>query len=402
MFPVATQTRSGSPGSMRERSPGTWQLRVYVGPHPATGSPIQKQQTFKGTKREAGKALSLLVAEVATRHEAVTRDKITVGELLARWVSHVEAIGKARPRTVHEYRRKIDRAIRPALGNVRLDKLDANILDGWYQRWLGQGLSPSTVRVYHAILSAACRQAVKWGLIERAPTERATAPTQRAPIMRVPTPAQLAALVHRAEDEDPVLAAAIGLAALTGARRGELVALRWSDVDIEAGVIRIERGITVVAGEVIEGPTKTHQARRVALDEVGLELLRRHWAFVTGRVELVESPLVEDPFVLSYQAHSGTPVNPDTLTHRFSALCSKVEKAKRSTSGGKAERYGFHFHELRHFSVTTLLAAGVDVRTVSERHGHAQATMTLNRYAHALPERDRVAAGVLGKAPSSG
>jgi len=65
------------------------------------------------------------------------------------------------------------------------------------------------------------------------------------------------------------------------------------------------------------------------------------------------------------------------------------------------ERWPFHFHELRHFSVTTLLAAGVDVRTVAERHGHAQATMTLNRYAHALPERDRVAAGVLGRALSS-
>jgi integrase len=130
----------------------------------------------------------------------------------------------------------------------------------------------------------------------------------------------------------------------------------------------------------------------VALDPVGVETLRRHWRFVVERSKLVESPLVEDPYVLSYQAHCGTSVGPDTLTHRFKALCRRLEAA------GDTKRYPFHFHELRHFSVTTLLAAGVDLRTVAERHGHAQATMTLNRYAHALPERDRAAAAVLGNA----
>jgi integrase len=210
----------------------------------------------------------------------------------------------------------------------------------------------------------------------------------------------LTALVNAAEKRDPVLAAAIALAALTGGRRGELVALRWSDVDLAVGTVRIARSISVVAGERIEGPTKTHQVRQIALDEVAVEMLRRHWAFVRDRSELVESPLVEDPFVLSYQAHSGTPVGGDTLSHSFTALCAAVERAEATAKGGKlpdSERYGYHFHELRHFSVSTLLAAGVDVRTVSERHGHATATQTLNRYAHALPERDRAAAAVLGR-----
>ena len=218
--------------------------------------------------------------------------------------------------------------------------------------------------------------------------------------MRVPTPEQVSRLVQTAEDEDPVLAAAVALAALTGARRGELVALRWSDVDLEGGTVRIARAMTVVAGRSIEGPTRSHQIRTVALDEVAVEALVRHWSFVTGRAHLAESPLVEDPFILSYQAHSGTPVGGDTLSHNFTALCAAVERAEATAKGGKlpaSERYGYHFHELRHFSVTTLLAAGVDVRTVSERHGHATATQTLNRYAHALPERDRAAAAVLGR-----
>jgi integrase len=384
---------------------GTWRLRAYAGRNPISDTPIQVHRTFRGTETAARKALAKLVTEVEERK--FDRNKATVGQLLDRWLVHVEQSGKARPKTVYEYERKIDGRIRPALGDVLLEKLEPDLLDAWYQRWLGEGLSPSTVRVYHSILSAACRQAVKWGWIDRAPTDRASAPTPRPPVMRVPTPEQLSTLVATAECNDPVLAAAVALAALTGARRGELVALRWSDVDLETGTIRIARAMTVVAGEQIEGPTKSHQVRQIALDEIGVELLRRHWRFVGNRSEQVESPLVDDPFVLSYQAHSGIPVSPDTVTHRFSRLCKVVEKAaaeeakkarRKQTSG---DLYGFHFHELRHFSVTTLLAAGVDVRTVSERHGHATATMTLNRYAHALPERDRYAAGILGRALST-
>ncbi len=382
---------------------GTWRLRAYVGRDALTNRPIQVTRTFRGTETAARKALAKLVTDVeAGKFE---RSRATVGELLDRWLEHIEGSGKAREKTVYEYRRKIEGRIRPALGSIALAKLEADTLDAWYQRWLAEGLSPSTVRVYHSILSAACRQAVKWGWLEQAPTERATAPTPRPPVMRVPTPEQLSRLVQTAEDEDPVLAAAVALAALTGARRGELVALRWSDVDLEGGTVRIARAMTVVAGRSIEGPTKSHQIRTVALDEVGIEALVRHWSFVTGRAHLAESPLVEDPFILSYQAHSGTPVGPDTLTHRFSRLCRIVEATTKEANGGKlaaSDRYGFHFHELRHFSVTTLIAAGVDIRTVSERHGHATATMTLNRYAHALPERDREAAGVLGRALTPG
>jgi integrase len=225
--------------------------------------------------------------------------------------------------------------------------------------------------------------------------------------MLVPTPDQLSTLVKAAEATDPVLSTAIALAALTGARRGELVALRWSDVDLDAGRVRIARSLTVAGGEQHTGPTKTHASRGLALDPLGVEVLRRRWAEMTDLAAQAESPLVADPYVLSYNANGAVPANPDTLTHRFGALCEAMEapalKRLRKTHP-KAERkdltpvdrWPFRFHDLRHFSVTTLIAAGVDVRTVAERHGHARATMTLDRYAHALPEKDREAAGVLG------
>lgn len=389
----------------RPEGSGIWRLRAYVGRDPVSGSPVQLHRTFRGGERAAGKELAKLVTEAeAKAPAAMDRSTATVGQLLDRWLEHRVALGKVRPKSAYEYERKIEGRIKPVLGDVKLRQLSPSQLDKAYEGWMAEGLSPSTVRVYHSILSAACRQAVKWDLIERAPTDRASAPAAASTTMRVPTPAQLSALVASAEESDPVLAAAIALAALTGARRGELVALRWSDVDLDAGAVTIERGITVVDRVAIEGPTKTHQGRRVALDDIGVQVLQRHWRFVRERSKLVESSLVEDPYVLSYQAHCGTAVSPDTLTHRFSALCDAVEAKQRAGAkrGQKVERYGFHFHELRHFSVTTLLAAGVDIRTVAERHGHAQATMTLNRYAHALPEQDRRAAGVLGAALKAG
>src|SRR6202044_3099727 len=120
-----------------------------------------------------------------------------------------------------------------------------------------------------------------------------------------------------------------------------------------------------------------------------------------------ESPLVEDPYVLSYNANGAVPASPDTFTHKFAKLCEQMEQPalkrlqKKQPGATLADlspkdRWPYRFHDLRHFSVTTLIAGGVDIRTVAERHGHARATMTLDRYAHALPERDRAAAEMLG------
>lgn len=398
-------TSKSRPGTMRQRSPGHWELRAFAGKDPVTGKPLRATRTFIGTEKQAGKALSALVAEVAAGK--FNRTTVTVGQLLDKWLEAAER--SQRPRTVYENRRKIEARIRPALGDVRLDRLEADTLDAAYGRWLDEGLSPATVHKYHSILSAACRQAAKWGWIGSAPTARATPPSVTRKEMTVPTPKQLTELVAAAEDDDPVLGTAVALAALTGARRGELVALRWSDVDLPAGRMRIARSLTVARGEQHTGPTKTHQSREIALDSIALEVLRRRWAYMEDLAIRAESPLVPDPFILSYNANGAVPANPDTLTHGFARLCESMEKpaleqlrkvqpkAKRNDLA-PADRWPFRFHDLRHFSVTTLIAGGVDVRTVADRHGHARATMTLDLYAHALPERDREAAGLLGAA----
>ena len=392
---------------MRERSPGRWQLRAYAGRDPITGKPRQVARTFEGGERAAAKALAALVTEVEAGR--FNRTTATVGQLLDKWLE--VGFRSQRPRTLYENRSKIEHRIRPLLGGIPLAKLEPEVIDAAYRKWLEDGLSPSTVHKYHCILSAACRQAVKWGWIDTAPTTRSTPPKADRTEMKVPTPSQVNELVKAAEDEDAVLATAVALAALTGARRGELVALRWSDIDLVNGRIKIARSLTVARGERHFGPTKTRASREVALDPMGVDLLSRRWAIVNELSARATSPLVPDPFVLSHRADGSIPVHPDTLSHGFRRLCNAMEKpllnrvretlptAKRNDLA-PAEQWPYRFHDLRHFSITTLISAGVDVRTVADRHGHANAMMTLNQYAHALPERDRAAAEVLGAALS--
>jgi integrase len=366
---------------MTERSPGTWRLRVYVGDDPLTGNPRQVHRTFRGTEKEAAKALAGLVTE--SEGDKVDRSKATVGQLLDRWLVHLERIGR-RPTTIRVARYKIERRIRPALGHVPLSKLTADTLDRCYEAWEAEGLATATVRSYHALLSSALHQGVRWKWIAKNPAVDATPSSSEGESLEPPTAEEINLLIHAAEKSDPVLAAAIALAALTGARRGELVALRWSDIAPDFTHLTISRSISVVDGVTYDGPTKSHQVRRLALDELCAGVLRQRRAFQEKLSAEADSPLVEDPFVLSYQAHAGTPVSGDTISHRFQALAARLGVNCR-------------FHDLRHFSVTTLIAAGVDVRTVSTRHGHATATMTLNRYAHALPASDREAAEVMGR-----
>ncbi|MHB8329895.1 MAG: site-specific integrase, partial [Acidimicrobiales bacterium] len=206
----------------------------------------------------------------------------------------------------------------------------------------------------------------------------------------VPTVEQLAALVRCAAKDDPVFATVILLAAATGARRGELAALRWSDVDLVAGTITISKSLTVTGRRADNnlhiGPTKTRQQRRITLGDRGVELLSEHWRSILVLSERVGSPLAEDPYLFArpYQVNGAEPCLPDTWTTKFSVLCERAGVGH------------FRFHDLRHWNATQLIGAGHDVRTVSGRLGHAQTSMTLDKYAHALPAGDAAAAAVIG------
>ena len=193
-------------------------------------------------------------------------------------------------------------------------------------------------------------------------------------------------LIGAAESEgNVVLATAIALAAVTGARRGELCALRWTDVDWQKRVLRIRNSLTVLRRVPSVGPTKTHQRRDVSIDEALGALLEKRRVDQERFAEQIGTSLVADAYILSRSADGSYPCLPDGLSLAYSRLV-------------KSLGVGGHFHELRHFSATELIGRGVDVRTVAGRLGHADPSVTLRVYAHALEQRDREAAELLGSA----
>ena len=359
-------------GSKREWKPGRWQLRVYIGRNPKD-QPIFRYRQFAGGARAAEDALRRFVAEVQGERPELP-DDCTLAELLERWLKHIEP---ERTRyTLADYRGKINGRINPALGKVRLSKLSPILLDHAYRAWLKDGLAPATIRKQHAIIAAACHQAMKWGNLVSSPTDRATLPRAEHPETGTMTAADVAAILGNEWEDGGVLETAIVLGALTGARRGELCALRWSDVDMARARVRVARSLTVRKTDWTEGPTKTRHTRPVRLGDVALEALRRRRRAQEHFAGLVGVQLVSDAFILSRHATGSDPCLPDGLTLGF---------------GRRARKAGlpWHFHDLRHFAATAAMKSGANPRAVADRMGHADPALTMRVYTHPDDETDR-------------
>jgi integrase len=374
-------------GTMTERSPGSWRLRVYIGDDPATGQPRQVSRTFKGTRKHAETALAEFVTEVAGGRTPAG-GSTTLAAFLDQWIKSITP--SRSPTTIRGYRDKM-RRIDAKLGQIRLSKLTAHTLDRVYREWLDEGLSPTTVHHLHGVISAALNHAVKWGIAATAVTQWTSPPPLRAKPRMLPSPQMIQQLISAAEDKgQPVLAAAIAVAATTGVRRGELLGLRWGDIDAERATLQVRRAIkhNDGAGWVI-GPPKTHQERTIALDSFTMAVLTEHRARVETRAREASTALDPDGYVLTFDPSAAEPMKPDSLGQAFGRLC-RAEKME-----------GVSLHTLRHFSASVLIAAGRDVRTVAGRLGHADASTTLRVYADMVEGRDGEAADFLGRLMSA-
>jgi integrase len=380
-------------GTARQRGPGKWQIQVYAGRDETTGRDIRVTRSVAAPHTRVGKkvvdqALAALIVEVETGRINLGEDP-TLAELLDRWMAARSPAWS--PKTVMENRRNIELKIRPKLGKMRVSKVRAMHLDAFYAelRKCGgakdQPLAPASVRKVHVILHAAFAQAMKWGLVASNPADAATAPSAPPSQITPPAPDALAGALGRIEELDPDFGMFIRLAATTGARRSQLCALRWSDVDLAGATVTFARGVVDGGPGVglVEKPTKTGQIWKVALAPGTAKRLEDFRAVCEERADAVLVELAGDAFVFAVPPDGSRPWRPDNVTARWRRLRTKVGLD------------GCRLHDLRHYVATQLLGAGVDPRTVAGRLGHANPNVTMTVYGHFLPEKDRAAADFL-------
>ena len=380
-FWETTGTGGAVKGEIEQRGDHVWRVRVSTGR--GAGSRRYVSRTVHGGKRAAQRELAKLVVELEQGQLAAEHPG-SVSELLDRWLDDIAPMRSGY--TMEEHRRSIDHDIRPVIGALRVDKLTARHLDRLYADLLGRGPSPSSVRRRHAVVHAALDRAVRWGMVAASAADRATPPGPTPTVVSAPAVEVVQRLISTAESEgNAVLATAVALAAVTGARRGELCALHWSDVDWPKRVLHIRHSLTVLRRVATVGPAKTHQRRDVSIDEALGALLAKRRAEQEALAEQVGTTLAADAYVLSRTADGSQPCLPNGLSLAYSRLAKSLGVAG-------------HFHELRHFSAMELIGQGVDVRTVAARLGHADPAVALRVYSHALGQRDRQAAELLGSA----
>lgn len=386
-------------GSVKRSGKG-WMYVVDLGTDPATGKRRQERKRGFRTQREAADALDARMGEVRTGVVAVDQ-RLTLSEYLDQWIEAKEYAG-VRPTTIRGYRQHIDKYIRPHLGHIRLRDLRGNHIEAMLTeiakpprkpgpnekipkgaRRNPRPMSAASVHRIHATLSSALSSAKKKRLVAFNAAEDVELPRAERPKVRPWEAAELGQFLEHAQSDR--LGVVFEVAAMTGLRRGELVGLRWDDIDFDRRRITVRQQLVEVGSVGIEcpfcggehrqfrfGPPKTSsgEGRIVDLDNGTLGVLTVQRA--TQELERAKWAEGYRDHGLVFAREDGTPIPPSDLTAKFQEL---------STSAGLRR---IRLHDLRHGQASLMLAAGIPIAVVSKRLGHSSISLTSDTYSHLL------------------
>jgi integrase len=369
-------------GHIRERSPGHWAIVIDVR-DPATGRRKRKWHSYKGTKRQAENERTRLIQEM-NAGSYIVPSKATLAAYLEVWLTDVRS--RVSPKTHHRYCELARKNIVPLLGKTLLKDLQPAAISHAYARLLesghrkGGGLSAGSVRHVHRLLKQALAQAVRWGgdwAISRNPCDAVKPPKATPAKMSTYDVAQTIDLIEamRGSRLFPIVL----LAVLCGLRRGEIAALRWGQVDLNAGSLAIVQSAEQIKNTVRYKEPKTGRARTVALSPMVVEELRAHRLRQAEELLRLGIKVTDETFVCARE--DGLPLQPQTLSREWQRLIAKTGLPR------------IRFHDLRHAHATHMLASGVHPKIASERLGHSKVGITLDLYSHVLPgmQEDAVA-----------
>ncbi len=385
-------------GHIRPQGDGSWEIKFDLGRDPLSGRRITKYVTFHGTKRKAQEELTRLLGQ---RNDGsyVEPTKMTMAQYLHHWLD-ADIDRRVAARTAARYRGIVEKNIIPKLGHVPVRKLSAVHIEafeaelqreGWVKPRAKQkakkgeeapiqekrGLSSQTALHVHRVLSQALGHAVRLGVLFKNPARQVKPPRPPSREIKILDKGEITAMIAAAKGAGlyfPVL-----VAVTTGVRRGELLALRWSDIDLKAGSLTVNQSLERIKGRFEFKSPKTKTSRRtITLPAITVEALReRYKAQLEERLKL---GLGRDPRALVFTRADGQPVDADTLSKAFRRLVASAKVTPIT------------FHGLRHTHISHLLMEGVHVKIVSERAGHANVNTTLAVYAAYIPNMQTDAA----------
>jgi integrase len=377
-------------GHIRERSPGAHEIRYSLGTDPATGKRRIATVTVRGSRKEAERELRRLLRALDTG-EHVDPNRITVREWLTTWLDTTRA--EVAPKSAERYAEIVNNFLAPALGALQLAKLAPVHIQDAYNSWTcggrrdgkAGGLAPRTRRHLHRILSAALSRAVENQLIARNPCDvfKKRLPKVERREMATLTAEQSARLLDAVGHSHIYWPVLIALA--TGARRGEVLAIRWRNVDLDRGTIRIVESLEQTKSGLRFKSPKTDRARAVTLPSFALEELCRLKREQAENLLALGVRQTGDTLVCARR--DGEPLQPQSLTHEFPRFLTRLKDFPR-----------VRFHDLRHSHATQLLLAGVHPKIAQERLGHSTVTTTLDLYSHVTDTMQEDAAGRLDAA----
>ena len=356
-------------GSITRRGKSSWRIKFEL--PPIDGKRRYHLETVNGTKPQAQATLAKRIVELGeNRYVPLTAE--TVETYAKHWLENIAPASRAES-SVHRYSSIINHHIIPALGAIELQKLDGTAIDKFYGSLTGASM---TRRSIHAVLRMVLGSAVKAKKIARSPIAdvQTTPKGGRRDEIEVLDEAELAALLDHLRGHwlyVPSLTAAS-----TGLRRGEVLGLRWQDINMTAGTIEIAQTVVEIGARITIAPPKTRRSRRTikvpAALIVELERHRREQLEQRLKVGLGGRP------ELVFTNPTGQPITPKQLSEGFTAKAAAIKPVT--------------FHCLRHTHITHLLKAGVPVHIVSARAGHAKPSITLDAYSHLLGGEDNDAA----------
>ena len=369
-------------GQIIKRGDKTWMVRIFMG-RDGKGKRRYLNKTLRGTKKKAETYLSKTLTEISAG-TFVEASPLTVEEYLKKWLE-AAARPRLRENTYREYEGLIERYVKPALGDRFLADLRPLDVQAFYAGLSDRKLSPRTVRYTHSVLTSAFKQAVRWRILAHNPCEAVELPRKAANEMQCLTPVEAASFLEAAATDRWY--ALFTLALATGLRPSEYLGLKWTDIDLEQGVLNVQRSLhwrSFKTGDWYFGDPKTPRSRRRI--PVPASVLR---ALVAHRRRQNEARLEAGAdyknLDLVFATLEGQPlIRLNVVQKHFKPI---LERAKLPKT--------LRLYDLRHSCATLLLAANETPKVVSERLGHASITLTMDTYSHVLPDMQQGASDKL-------